>query len=336
MKRRPGAQSRGVTSRAEMFVSEGRAIEYPRLNARRSGERPKVTDQQRRRAIEKYSQAIALDPGLVDAYISRSTSRRRLGDQEGARQDAESAYRLRPVAPMDYMQLSFGFPRPTQRRILRAGMARATPGSWQHRHIGSYSAQTYWYERRFDLMLAATRRLIRLFETLGKGRSIAHLHYQAGTALMAMERCGPAERHLRAAFCDSEGTGILARSSVVQCRLYRGDLRGAIEVLDEVKQDLDPFEVKLTRTYLLAQGPGSVSVPKGLVRRLLDQQDDGWLGYMGAVVLLLGLERRDVAASRLRAFVERCESNPSEWGVTLRWEIAKAKELLKMIGTDEA
>jgi tetratricopeptide (TPR) repeat protein len=336
MKRRPGKQSRGTISPAQMLVSEGRAIEYPGLNVRRSSERPKVTAQQRRDAIAKYSQAIELDPGLVDAYISRSTSRRRLGDQDGGRLDAEAAYRLRPDDPMDYLQISFGFPRAMRRRILREGIARATPGSWQHLHIGSDSARTYWYEGRFDLMLAAIRKLIRLFESLGKGRSIAQLHYEAATALMAMKRYAPAERHLRAAFSDSGGTGTLARSSVVQCRLYRGDLRGAIEILDEVKQDLDSFEVKLTRMYLLAQRPGAVVVPKGLARRLLNQRDEGVLGYMGAVVVLLGLGRRDVAAPRLRAFIERCESNPSEWGVTLRWEIAKAKDLLRTIGADGA
>jgi hypothetical protein len=96
--------------------------------------------------------------------------------------------------------------------------------------------------------------------------------------------------------------------------------------------ELDPFEVKLIRAYLLAQGPDAVAVPTGLAQRLLKQRDDGSLGYMGAVVVLLGLGRPDVAAPRLRAFVERCESNPSEWGVTLRWEIAKAKELLRTIG----
>jgi tetratricopeptide (TPR) repeat protein len=332
MKRRPGRRSRRTISPAQILVSEGRAIEYPGLNVRRSGERPKITDEQRRGAIAKYSEAIALDPGLVDAYISRSTSRRRLGDREGSRLDAEAAYRLRPDDPMDYLQVSFGFPRPMRRRILREGIARATPGSWQHRHLGSDSARTYWYEGRFDLMLAAIRKLIRLFESLGKARSIAQLHYEAATALMAMNCFGPAERHLRAAFSDSEGTGRLARSSVVQCRLYRGDLRGAIEVLDEVKQDLDPFEAKLTHTYLLAQRPGAVVVPKGLAQRLLNQRDDGSLGYMGAVVVLLGLGRPDVAAPRLRAFIEKCESNPSEWGVTLRWEIAKAKELLRITG----
>ena len=149
---------------------------------------------------------------------------------------------------------------------------------------------------------------------------------------MAMGRFGPAERQIRAAFNDSEGTGTLARSAVVQCRLYQGDLRGAIGALNEAKDLLDPFEVELTRTYLLAQLPDAIAVPKGLARRLLDQRDEGVLGYMGAVVLLVGLGRHDVAAPRLRAFVERCEANRSEWGVTLRWEIAKAKQLLRTVG----
>jgi tetratricopeptide (TPR) repeat protein len=316
---------------AKKLVSEGHAIEYPRSKVRRSGERPKVSDQQRRRAIERYSHAIALDPDLADAYIWRSTSRRTLGDKGGAKQDCETAYRLRPDDPIAYMQIAFGFPRPTQRRILREGIARATPGSWQHLHLGAYSAQTYWYEGRFDLMLAATRRLIRLFESLGKRRSIAQLHYQAGTALMAMKRFSAAEQHLRAAFSDSGSTGALARSSVVQCRVYRGDLRGAIEVLEEVKEGLDPFEVELTRAYLAAQRTDHLGISKGLRRRLLKQRDEGLLGYMGAVVLVRS-GRRDIATPRLRAFVERCQSNPSEWGVTLRWEIAKAKALLKVPG----
>ncbi|HXJ21031.1 MAG TPA: hypothetical protein VMT03_12435 [Polyangia bacterium] len=149
---------------------------------------------------------------------------------------------------------------------------------------------------------------------------------------MAMGRFGPAERQIRAAFNDSEGTGALARSAVVQCRLYRGDPRGAIEALDEAKDFLDPFEAELTRTYILVQLTDAIMVPKGMARRLLDQRDEGLLGYMGAVVLLLGVGRHDVAAPRLRGSVESCEANRSEWGVTLRWEIAKAKELLRTAG----
>jgi tetratricopeptide (TPR) repeat protein len=329
--KRPRVQSRVASSPAEMLVSEGSAIEYPGLGVRRSAEHPKVTELQRRRAIAKYSQAIALDPGLAAAYISRATSRRRLGDQEGARQDAEAAFRLRPDNPMDYLNLSFGFSRSTQRRVLRVGIARATPGSWQHRHLGLFSAHTHWYEGRFDLMLAATRRLIGRFESLGRRRSIAQLQYQAGTALAAMDRFGSAERHFRAALRYSGNTGALARSAIVQCRLYRGDLLGAMEVLEEVKRGLDPFEVALTRTYLLALGPDAISVPEGLARKILEQRDDGWLGYMGAVVLMLGVGRPGAAAPRLREFIERCEANPREWGVTMKWEIAKAKELLRTI-----
>jgi hypothetical protein len=52
-----------------------------------------------------------------------------------------------------------------------------------------------------------------------------------------------------------------------------------------------------TRTYLFAQRPGAVVVPKGLAQRLLSQRDDGSLGYMGAVVVLLGLGRPAAAAS---------------------------------------
>jgi hypothetical protein len=30
----------------------------------------------------------------------------------------------------------------------------------------------------------------------------------------------------------------------------------------------------------------------------------------------------------LRQFISDCEANPTEWGVTMRWEIREAKKLL--------
>jgi len=73
--------------------------------------------------------------------------------------------------------------------------------------------------------------------------------------------------------------------------------------------------------------PQSLSPSPDAVRRVADSSMDGHNGFMNAVVLLRA-GRADLARPRLRKFIDRCESNPSEWGVTRRWEIAKAKELL--------
>jgi tetratricopeptide (TPR) repeat protein len=170
---------------AEEQEREGCAIEYPRRRRRLEGP-PPITAEQRRRAMAKYARAIELDPRFAKAYVSRSHARRALGDRAGARDDAAAAYRLRPSDPMTYLSIALPFDRSVQRRILRSGIARATPGSWEHFHLGWYSAQTYWYEGRFEAQVRALDGLIRRFEKLGKRKLTAGLHYHVGTALLAL------------------------------------------------------------------------------------------------------------------------------------------------------
>jgi len=326
---------RRTPSPAQRLVEAGQKIQYP-SRARTGGARRSKLDTDRlQRAIAKYSEAIEFDPLLIDAYIRRSAARRQAGDVRGARSDATAAYKLRPRDPIDYLLISFPFPRAKQRRILRAGIARARPGSFEHLQLGLNVGHTYWYEGRFDLELRTVLALIRRFEAMGKSRLLAGLHYQAGTALLAMRRFRDAERQLRAAFRDRATTGMLARTSVVESYLYRNDLDGALRVLDEVASQLDRPLVALTRAYIQALGPDSLKVSKALEAKLLVSDRASRHDYMGAVILLR-LGRSDVAKPRLRRFIDHCEGNPREWGVTMRWEIAKAKELLARSGRTRA
>ena len=228
---------------------------------------------------------------------------------------------------MDYLPISFPFPYAERRRILRTGIAQARPGSFAHLQLGLVTGHTHWYEGRFDLQLRAMLRFIRQFTALGKSRLLASLHYEAGTALMAMGRFAAAERHLRATFRDRATYGMLARTTVVDSRLYRDDPGGALRALDEVASQLDPVLVTMTRAYIRALSPEPLKIPKALEAKLFVPDGATYDGYMGAVILLR-IGRADIAAPRLRRFIERCEGNPREWGVTRRWEIAKAKELL--------
>jgi tetratricopeptide (TPR) repeat protein len=314
-------------SPAEQLVAQGQEIEYPKRTHDREAGTLKTDGVLLQSAIAKYSEAIELDPQLIDAYIRRAAARQELGDRRGSQADAMVAYGLRPRDPMDYLLISFPFPRAEQRQILRTGIAKARPGSFEHLQLGLNVGLTYWYEGRFDLELRATLRLLRQFEAMGKSRQVAGLHYQAGTALMAMGRFAAAERQLRSAFRDRATMGMLARTSVVESYLYRDDLDGALRVLDEVASRLDPSLVALTRAYIRALGPEPLKISKALEAELLVPDRASRHDYMGAVILLR-LGRGDVAKPRLRRFIDQCEANPREWGVTMRWEIAKAKELL--------
>jgi hypothetical protein len=50
---------------------------------------------------------------------------------------------------------------------------------------------------------------------------------------------------------------------------------------------------------------------------------------------LLRFGRADVASRGFDGFIKHCEGNPREWGVTRRWEIATAKELLARPGRSQ-
>lgn len=321
-----GRSGRGL-SPAERLVREGQAIGLPLGPGGRPVRKPGTNADRLRRAIAKYSEAIALDPRLADAYVLRASARSLSGDRRGARADASTAYALRPRDPADYLLISLPFPEKERRRILRTGIARARPGSFDYVHLGLSIGNTYWYEGRFDLEHRHALRSIRELETSGKTGLATGFHYEAGTALMAMGRYASAERHLRAAFRDHATTGMLARTSVVDCRIYRGDLEGALQVLDEVAPRLTRDLVTLTRAYVRALGPAPLRISRALEARLLVPDRPHHDGYMGAVILNR-LGHADVARPRLRRFIERCEGNPREWGVTRRWEIAKAKALL--------
>lgn len=210
---------------------------------------------------------------------------------------------------------------------MRTGIARARPGSFEHVHLGLNLGNTYWYEGRFDLQHRATLRLIRELTNLRKARQLPALHYQAGTALMAMGRFGAAERQLRLAFRDLGTHGLLARTSVLESRLYRDDLEGAQEVLEEIAPRLPPDWVPLTRAYIRALGPAPFEVSKALASKLRSSDGASRHDFMRAVILMR-LGQNDIAKPRLRRFIDHCEGNPQEWGVTMRWEIAKAKALL--------
>jgi len=308
------------------LVRQGGALEFPSHPT--GTERPAISAAQRRRALAKYTQAIATDPKFVDAYLRRAHTRRRLNDLAGSRGDAKAAYALRPSDPMAYQSIAFAFPRSTQRRIIRAGLSRATPGSWEHLHLGWYMTNTYWYEGRFDLQVGSLRRLLRRFAELGKRRLANQLHCELGTALTALGRYATAEKEFRLAAAPGGTNSGLACHGVVESRIYQKDLRGALRELDRLAGKMDASDVAITRAYIHALMPQSPAPTPAAVRRATDPSIDGHNGFMNAVVLLRA-GRVDLARPRLRKFINRCESNPSEWGVTRRWEIAKAKELLR-------
>ena len=66
---------------------------------------------------------------------------------------------------------------------------------------------------------------------------------------------------------------------------------------------------------------GSIQPPRGAWRYL--PYDTFLLG-----LVYIGAGRAQEGKELLEAHANQSEANPKEWGVTMRWEIAKARELL--------
>ena len=126
---------------------------------------------------------------------------------------------------------------------------------------------------------------------------------------------------------DAPSLARLARSRIVQTRYRRGDAEGAWRAIDEIT-DGESLEYRTIVGHLL----GHPSLPIDQVRELDDEQ--GGVGAFAAGVGLHHAGQHEAARPLLEQFVAVSENNPTEWGVTLRWEIAKAKELLGSTSSD--
>ena len=312
---------------AEQRVNEGFAIEYP-PSQRNACTMPDVGVERRRQAMARYDEAIALDPHLAKAYLARGSAWRRLGDHKRARADLSTALKLGPTEPYDYLRISFGFEGKKQRGILRAGIRRCRPGSQTHFHLANYLANLHWYDQRYDLELRALRRLKRAHPNFSRGNPGAMLALDEGKALRALDRLAAAEQAYRRSLGFAHPLRDLAATAMIECRIYRGDLDGARQVLREVGHHLGKLRVAIMRAYLDAVGEQAIACPAWLRRKLRTLAETNEVGFFGAVVLW-HLGDRDLVEPQLREKVRRWQANRLEWGVTFRWEIAYGRALLR-------
>lgn len=194
-------------------------------------------------------------------------------------------------------------------------------------------ATTYWYEGRFETCARSLRALLgRQRRALGaRSSALAPTYDSLASALAACGDHRGAERALRAisSLRPSEDDGIrrAVGADIVLVRLRGGDLAGAREALVELREEIDPHERMMLAAALPALAGERPQCSARLLRTIERDESDTRMAFYGAIVLH-ALGRRELAAARLRRLAARWERNPREWGVTLRWEIARAKELL--------
>jgi len=118
----------------------------------------------------------------------------------------------------------------------------------------------------------------------------------------------------------------------------------ALSVLAELTDIIPPDELSVLEAVLTVLGSPdsaeakSVSLAALPAAELLGKQPGplgGSTSYYSFLlgIVLLGVERIEEARELLTRFANESAANPREWGITLRWEIAKARELAE--GTDD-
>ncbi len=267
-----------------------------------------------RQSVDFFTQAIKVDRSYAPAYVQRSLAYQFLQEEQKAQSDALVALEL-GIEPTDYTFVAGAFEGERARKILRQGMVKAGPKSWIYNHLWLEVTQTYWYEGRFREQVAELEKLIQA--------DPKPLYYSfLGSARDAAGDFKGAEAAYRKAGKESD--------SILRCRMHSGDLPGAEAALTELRSTLDPKVAAIWEAALAILQQRHPENAAELARGL-DLEEIG--GYYQFFSGLLWLESGDKERARkdLKEFVEMTESNPTEWGVTMRWEAARARQVLSGI-----
>lgn len=271
--------------------------------------------ERRDRAIELYTEALELWPNCVPALVHRCANRGLNGDIEGAKADARRALALQP-RPFEYSLLAFPFEGEEAREVLRLGMERVGGDSPAYPGLWGDLAGTYFYEGNF----AAQAQELESLCASGKARSY---HYSAlGMAYEALGQPETAESVYLKSLPETA-------ESLIRLRM-QGDPDRALATLQEYKASIEPDDAVVYGALIKALAGRAVPELEEAIEAVKRNGESNIFGVDGfsAGVLLLAQGDTEIARAHLRAFLEMVESNPKEWGVTMRWRVKKAKELL--------
>jgi len=329
-------------SRAKAIIEEVRAkvrqadpeYGYWRLSAQ---ERTDL----RKWMIEKYTEAIAADESFSEAYVERGAELYFEEQFEEAKEDMRKALGLQPTDIKLYLTMSYPFEGEESRNILRAGMELGGPESFEYQQLRMRYVQTYWYEGDF---VEYVRLLQEWVPQLDPNHFMLRYQLQAlASGFSALGQHESAERAYRTAL--STGGDASERRSVsqmiVRTRMHRNQYNEALAALAEFADSIAADELSVLKAVLtVLASPGSaeaerVSLAALPAAELLGHERGplgGSLSYYSFLlgIIYIGIERTEAARELLTRFADESAANRREWGITLRWEISKARELAQV------
>ncbi len=260
------------------------------------------------------------DPVDFYDWVMRSYARMRQGRPEEAWEAARKALEFGTSEPDLYVPLCQQFPPERRRLLAHSAMERTPPTHDAFQWLWVEVALSYWYQGEYDEAVEEYQTIL-MQKNLDPGL-VGILESSLGMSLEASGRYAEAEeRYL--------GAG--NPEAAVRARARSGDVAGALAML---QQGVGPAEAgirqALEATYLGLLGQPIPDLPQRL-QVLQDYQED-WIykEFMSGVLLVIA-QRTQEGVAQLERFLEVCRVNSNEWGVTLRWEVGIAEEILRIL-----
>lgn len=264
------------------------------------------------------------EPDDFYGWAMRSYARMREGDPDAAWEAAQKAMEHGTAEPDLYVPLCQQFTPERRRLLAHSAMERTHPSHDAFQWLWVEVALGFWYEGQHDEAVAE-------FETILQQKNLdpqlqAVMENSLGMCLEAVDRYPEAEeRYLSAG----------NEEAAVRARARSGDVLGAVEMIRRgIGPSDETIRAALEATYLGLLGRPILNLPERLARLLAMEEDWIYKEFMVGVLLVIG-ERQAEGIEQLERFLEICRINSNEWGVTLRWEIGIAQEILRILAGGE-
>jgi len=309
--------------KALQLLAEGRKIQAQAYTGTGGGFQPgrflsQMTGGYYYRAIEKFDQAIKECPELAQAYAARSLSLHFAGENEAARADALKALDLGGLDERELILLGAPFQGSQARKVYRRCMKLAKPNGFVYGMLWSALAQTYWYEGNFRGQARELEALL-AWKAKYQPKYIAPDWSQLGHAHEVSGQLAKAEAAFRKA-----GDG----DSLVRIYLHQSRWDEARAALKRYRQQFEPDEIIVYAAGLDELQGRLKSVSREQLKAAHRLADGGtyYAFFLGLLQLRAG--ETEAGRSTLDSFCRVMDGNPREWGVTMAWEIRKARERL--------
>jgi tetratricopeptide (TPR) repeat protein len=211
---------------------------------------------------------------------------------------------------------------------------------WLYDHFYSDVIRTYWYEGNF----AENARLLE--EWVPQLPQTEHMYrhslHDLGMAYSALGRHADAEiAYRRAVAASPPADRQYVADMVVRTLMHRNAYAEGLQALEELGDMLSEGARPVFKAALaVLQNPESDEAQTACVAALAAAEEHGRRpGPLGNSTnyysFLLGIVYRGVGKNReateiLTRFADESAANKREWGITMRWEIAKARELASL------